>query len=199
MEREPQFSSIEDLIQYNIDWLRNPRGVNYISVIDATEATETEETADLLIRLNESGFITIDSQCGNETDEYSERAYVVGYISNTIAPRLFEDLNRLGYLCVIIRVDDLLNLQEKHGDALLALRIPVTLVRLGEDLSVEIYQKAVGFSEHPEFLRNLPANVAQDFRQNWSLLIAVDPVHGRRCDEEEEGLFNQIISLLESY
>ena len=113
MEREPQFSSIEDLIQYNITWIRNPRGLNYISGIDATEAPEVEETADLLIRLNESGFITVDSQCGVEADEYSERAYVVGYIPNTIAPRLFEDLNRLGYLCVIIRVDDLINLQEE--------------------------------------------------------------------------------------
>lgn len=191
------FESISELIQHNIDWIRKPLGLNCITEMNIMDS-EHLETVDLesvkrfpelLVKMNRLEFLTTDSQIGEEEKDYSERAYVVGYLPDGKAEKLYEELNFENCICLYINIDRLME-EEEYTDSTLASRIPVTR-------SDGKYTTFVGVTERPTFLQHCSWKLRRRIKDGWSLVAAVDPIHGRICDEKD-GLYTRIIRILTS-
>lgn len=186
------FSSVDDLIRHNVEWIKKPIGLNRINGTHVSDPEEVDidsvqRVPGLLVKMNELKFITTCSQCGVEEKDYSERAFVDGYLHIAEADMLSERLNRLGYLCMYRTIENALKSHEQN-------QIPVTFA-MAAGMEVPDYVTHVGLNTALEVLKELAEPFALEFRRNWTFLVAVDPIHGRGCDSER-GLFTTIVKIL---
>jgi len=193
-----KLKTYKDLLLYNKTWLNDLTYTNVIANHGSAKKTSGEYlNVDIdsilynlpeLIEMNELGFLTVDSQSGIKEKNHLERAYITGYMLNKQAEHVWEELNRLGYIVMRIKMSTYI----EYGPDILSLsRIPVTI----DDN--KIYTQ-VGLATDIDWIKELQTKLSERILSKYSLITIIDPVYGRLAGKRD-GIFTKIIKSLTKY
>jgi len=203
-----KFKTFDDMVEYNIDWINNKIKNNVVSKTfgyannGKYEMEPVIVNKDLMIKLNNLGFLTTGSQGGHmgthENCEYKERAYVTGYIKTNIAKQLRKTMNYDNKYFQYIPITNITNCNINRDFEFLEyyLRVPVTVhkdVVTNEYLS----ETHIGMDYVLLILNSVESDLKSNLINNYSLCYSWDPLFGVPFDDKDNGLMTKLCDHIE--
>jgi hypothetical protein len=223
-----KFETFRDMIKRNINWFNGKVESN--SWCNKYESGLTDETGtywilpddtgtygiwpdnfnkELIIKLNNLGFLTADLQGGFFNDgeennyeyEIKERAYICGYIETSIAKKLQQSMNYDDkyFQYVPIKNITICSLDHQMKCTTSKMGIPVTMgmnIDTNEVYVAHRIAHRIGYYEYL-IVSEATKTLSHDLCKNYSFCYSWDPLFGVLYDDKDNGLVTKLCNFLE--
>ena len=150
-----------------------------------------------MIKLNKLGFLTRGSQNGINKNDIIERAYVNGYIHNDKVKYLHDKMSLDGKIFHFISMNNWLQYNNNKAQLLeYFYRIKVT-GKLDKETNSYEFESHAGLNHYDHLHDCYSPQFNQEFINNYSICVAIDPVFGIPCDDPEKGIVTKLCYYLE--
>jgi hypothetical protein len=201
------FNTFDDMIKYNIDWINDKFANNQISRINCYannqhERIPTKCNKELMMRLNDLGFLTTYSQGGyiESTNEYvtKVRTYIDGYILTDTAEKLQNIMNYDGKYFQYIPIKQSIDCEINSGTDCVLHYEPIAIAMQMNRKTGEINHTARTRVDPREFILQSAKCVSNDELYNdYSYCYSWDPLFGIPFDDKDNGLIIKLCECME--